>query len=81
MSGRAPAGAVVGIYVDLIAHVAVGDVIRTGSGRRYGIVSVRVQERGMHAGRQHLRCLVLGPDDDTGASQVHQIYWYPRGKR
>lgn len=75
----APAGAVVGIYVDLVASVQVGHVIQTQTGRRYGVVSVRVQERGKHRGRQHLRCVVLAPDDVVDPGQwVHEIRWYKR---
>lgn len=56
----APVGAAVKLYVDLAARVAVDDVIETTSGRRYQVLGVRVQQRGKHAGRQHLQCLVLG---------------------
>jgi hypothetical protein len=76
----APAGTEVGLYVDLVAQVAIGDIIETRSGRRYGVVSVRVQERGKHAGRQHLRAVVLaegGLEHSPGA--VHRIRWYRRG--
>lgn len=73
----APVGAEVGLYVDLVAPVEVGDVIETRSGRRYGVLSVRVQERGKHAGRQHLRCLVVEPEFVPGG-RVHRIRWYRR---
>lgn len=55
----APVGAEVGIHVDLVARVEVGDVIETDTGRRYGVVAVRVQAKGKHRGRQHLRVVVL----------------------
>lgn len=81
----APAGAVVGIYVDLVARVREGDIIQTESGRRYQVMHVREQTRGMHVGRQHLRVLVLGDDDgdlvlrpDGAPSEVHVIRWYKR---
>ncbi len=77
----APAGAIVVLYVDLVAQVAGGDVIETQTGRRYRVVLVRVQHRGRHAGRQHLRCLVLGDDDEVGAATVHRISWYRRRAR
>jgi len=78
---RAPEGAEVGLYVDLLARVRVGHVIQTQTGRRYGVVSVRVQERGIHAGRQHLRCVVLGPDTELArGTKVHTIHWYKRGR-
>lgn len=76
----APAGAEVGIYVDSVAPVAVGDVIETQTGRRYVVVARWVQERGMYFGRQHLRCVVLDPDASVGASTVHRIRWYARGR-
>lgn len=84
----APAGAIVGLYVDLVARVEVGDVIETQTGRQYQVVERREQTRGKHAGRQHLRCLVL---DERGAGLViadvevrepvvHRIRWYSRGR-
>lgn len=92
----APAGAEVGLYVDLRERVFVGDVIETQSGRRYAVVDVRVQARGKHRGRQHLRAVVLGEDDpgpmggvyaqqngdgfDVWVPRTHKIHWYPRGK-
>lgn len=59
----APAGAIVRLYVDLLARVEADHIIRTQSGRRYRVLTVRVQARGKHAGRQHLVCSVLGPGD------------------
>jgi hypothetical protein len=87
----APAGAVVGIYVDLVERVGSGDVIETQSGRRYRVLVVREQTRGRHVGRQHLRCLVdpeatpddlvyAGRDGDTRPGVVHTIRWYARGR-
>lgn len=87
---KAPAGAIVRIYLDLVARVGTGDIIETQSGRRYRVLGVRVQERGKHAGRQHLSCVVLGPDeltyegmtpDHPSIPTVHKIRWYPRGRR
>jgi hypothetical protein len=57
----APAGAIVALHVDLEARVATGDVIATQTGRRYRVLDVRVQGRGWHVGRQHLRVVVLAP--------------------
>lgn len=77
----APTGTEVGLYVDLLSPVAPGHVIETGTGRRYGVVSVRVQARGKHTGRQHLRALVLEKDAELGAAtRVHTIRWYSREK-
>ena len=54
--------------------------IRTRTGRTYHVLSVRVQQRGKHAGRQHLRVLVCAPDvvlaDDA---DVRELWWYRRG--
>lgn len=77
----APAGAEVGLYVDLVAPVAIGDVIETQTGRRYVVSSVRVQQRGANSGRQHLRCVVLAADDPLPTSgTLHPIRWYARGR-
>lgn len=78
----APPGRVVALYYDSPVQVAVGDFIRTPSGRTYRIETVRVQERGRHVGRQHIGGLVLDPDDPdqqpTPGDVVHPIYWYAR---
>lgn len=84
----APPRTEVGIYVDLLAPVHVGDFIRTQTGRSYQVVMVRRQLRGKHAGRQHLRAIVLDGDiveqvdaaalaADDG-QRIHQIRWYRR---
>ena len=75
----APAGAAVGIYVDLVDEVAVGDVIQTQTGRRYLVLGRRVQLRGKHVGRQHLRCVVVERGDLASAC-VHEIRWYRRAR-
>jgi len=59
----APAGAEVGIYVDLVDEVTIGDVIETQTGRRYLVTARRAQLRGRHVGRQHLRVVVLDPEE------------------
>lgn len=74
----APAGSTVGLYVDLAAPVEPGHVIETQTGRRYGVTSVRVQMRGRHIGRQHLRCIVLEAGQEIGDAVVHRIRWYSR---
>lgn len=78
----APVGAEVGLYVDTVQAVEVGHVIATETGRAYGVISVRRQERGKHVGRQHLRCIVL---DGLGAvapgTVVVTIRWYRRHAR
>lgn len=78
----APAGAVVRIYVDLVARVLVGDVIETQTGRRYRVLGVRVQKRGRRRGRQHLSCVVLDNVEQlVDGATLHRIRWYPRGRR
>jgi hypothetical protein len=89
----APIGAEVGLYVDLRERVELGDVIETRAGRRYGVTSVRVQERGKHAGRQHLRAVVLAEGEQlmisrdvgdrtvvTSGGRTHRIRWYRRDR-
>lgn len=84
----APAGAIVSLYVDLVAPVAVNDLIETQTGRRYAVLDVRLQARGKRLGRQHLRAIVLGRDQDIApdiarGATLHTIRWYvrSRGKR
>lgn len=78
----APAGAVVGLYVDLHEVVQLGDVIETQTGRRYLVASTRVQRSGMHAGRQHLRAVVLAPGAELPeVGMLHRIVWYRRKRR
>lgn len=80
MPGRPP-GSEVGLYFDSPVHVLVdGDYLRTPSGRLYEVLDVRVQQRGIHVGRQHLRCLVITADQVTDPSRVFAIHWYPRRK-
>lgn len=86
----APAGAVVSLYVDLRTEVSVDDIIETQSGRRYQVLAARVQQRGKHIGRQHLRCRVMGEDErhpyegmtpeHPWIPTVHRIRWYSRGR-
>jgi hypothetical protein len=78
----APLGAIVGLYVDLVASVATGDLIETQTGRCYFVVDVRVQKRGRHQGRQHLRAQVIDRADVCPSAMVgrtvHTIRWYKR---
>lgn len=81
MGGRAPAGATVGLYYDSPRAVESGDFLRTPTGRTYLIESVRIQGRGLHVGRQHLRATVMEaghvPEPDA---RVLPIYWYGRSR-
>ncbi len=76
--GGAPVGAVVGLFYDG-RRVVVGEYLRTRTGRTYQAVTVRVQQKGAHPGRQHLRCLVV--EEAQRGVRVHPLCWYPRGKR
>lgn len=72
----APPGSFVKITYDGDA-LHEGDALVTPSGRSYGVVSVRVQTRGKHAGRQHCRLLVL---DERPTERVFPLVWNPRPK-
>lgn len=78
----APPGALVRIFYDG-PELAPGHFLRTPTGRTYRVVSVRVQRRGRHLGRQHLACLVTGPRSgptvrDHAEGRIHPLFWYPR---
>ena len=76
---KAAVGAEVGLYIDHRGEVEVGDEIVTRSGRRDLVVQHRVQVKGIHAGRHHLRCVVLAPDAERDPdSRVITIWWYSR---
>lgn len=78
MAGKPP-GSEVGLYYDSPIHqLDAGDYLRTPSGRMYEVLDVRVQERGAHVGRQHLRCLVITVDQVTDVERVFPIHWYSR---
>lgn len=76
---KAQPGTTVGLYLDSIDRLQKGDFVRSQTGRTYLIETVRVQARGRHIGRQHLRATVMPPDftpeqDDT----VFDFRWYRR---
>lgn len=77
MPSKAPAGAMVKLFYDG-ARLGPGEYLRTKTGRLYRVVSVRVQERGKHAGRQHLACLVSSVAEP--GAPVRDLYWYARGR-
>ena len=76
-------GRVVSLYYDSPRDVAVGDFIRTPSGRTYRVETVRVQQRGIHTGRKHIGALVLDPanteEQPSEDDVVHPLHWYSRG--
>lgn len=58
-----------------------GDYLRTQTGRTYLIDRVRVQQKGKHAGRQHLLCTVMPADHVTEpGAVVRTIIWYDRSR-
>jgi predicted transcriptional regulator len=71
----APKGAVVRIYYDGAA-VHVGEALQTPTGRTYLVLERRLQVRGKHVGRQHLRC-VVGAELESG-TKVLKLRWYKR---
>lgn len=77
----APVGANVGLYVDLVREVMPLDVIQTQTGRLYLVLEVRRQTRGKHAGRQHLRAMVIDESTELAGVTLHRIRWYARRRR
>lgn len=82
MTAASP-GSIVGIYMDTTRTLDPGDYIQTGTGRVYEIQAVRVQQRGVHVGRQHLRVVVMPPEFDLGAAiaagaRAIPLVWYRR---
>lgn len=84
MSG-APVGRNVGLYIDSATVLGEGDFVTTRTGRAYRVTSNRIQARGKHTGRQHLRVDVvemaeveqaLAADEDVISLP---IWWYSRG--
>ncbi|WP_374978115.1 hypothetical protein ACEYYH_10565 [Microbacterium trichothecenolyticum] len=73
----APIGAVVKLYIDSRQQLEVGDVVETEAGRRYDVLTVRVQERGKHRGRQHFSARVMAPDEPP-RERTQRIRWYRR---
>ncbi len=75
---KAP-GEAASLYWDGWHLASEGDYIRTKTGRTYLITHVRVQEKGKHAGRQHLKTIVMAPDHVVEEDAVvHEIHWYKR---
>lgn len=70
------------LYYDAVTRdVNDGDYIRTPTGRTYLIQGIRIQEKGKHAGRMHLSCIVMAadhvPEEDA---TVHPLHWYSRNR-
>lgn len=77
----APPGTEVGLFMDMGTQLEAGDYLRSRSGRTYLVDNVRVQQRGVHIGRQHLRCIVVRPEDVAPDARIIDFWWYPRGKK
>lgn len=60
--------------------VSPGDTLRTPTGRTYGVLSVRVQQRGKHVGRQFVTAVVLDGLPPT-STKTHLLIWYSRDKK
>lgn len=80
---KAAAGTTVSLYWDSREMAEVGDYIRTvTTGRTYEVIGTRVQIRGRHVGRQHLRCIVMAADFEPAEDDVvHPIAWYRRDRQ
>lgn len=78
MSG-APVGSVVSIYYDSPRAITIGDVLYTPTSRMYLIVELRVQARGRHVGRKHLRCMIV--DKPPVGCSMFPLFWYARRRR
>lgn len=67
------------LYLDSRDRIEPGDYVRTRTGRTYLVTAARVQERGKHAGRQHLQTVVMEPGHVAEPdATVHMCYWYRR---
>lgn len=69
------------LYIDAAMSLEKGDYVVTPTGRTYEVLTVRVQQRGKHAGRQHLNVIVLDPaaPKDPDAYVLH-LHWYSRNR-
>ena len=70
---KAPPGALVSIYYDSPREIAPGDALQAPSGRTYIIAGIRIQKRGKHIGRKHLKCIV-SDGSQAFSGTVHPIY-------
>ena len=81
MAHTKPLGTECTLYYDSPREVEAFDVIRTQAGTCYRVLEVRIQERGKHAGRKHLKCLRIAPEDVEEDDTIHPLYWYSRERR
>jgi hypothetical protein len=71
----APIGANVGLYVDLVERVSVGDIIETRSGRRCVVVERDADHKIVATQNGD------GIDIAEVRTKIHRIRWYVRGRR
>lgn len=76
---KAAAGSVVQIYVDSMRNIQVGECLVTDTGRSYQIIEMRVQAKGVHVGRKHIRAIVF--DQAPRGVITHPLRWYRRNKK
>lgn len=73
---KAPAGALVKLYIDSFDPIKIGEWIVTTTGRAYQIVELRRQMKGKYRRRWHIKAIVhlSAPEDAV----IHKITWYKR---
>jgi hypothetical protein len=67
------------LYVDGIPRLRCGHYIRSNGGSVYLVQTMR-QNRNRPQ-RRHLDCVRWPPDQIPRGAVVHEIRWYPRGKK
>lgn len=70
---RSPIGGEVGFHIDWPDTIIEGDYLRSPTGRTYLAIKCRTQMRGMYIGRQHLRLIVVAPNDVEQGAIVHEF--------
>ena len=75
-----PPGAEVGIYYDTDGEVAVGDWLRTGTGRSYFVTASRESgtARPPWSRRFRLRAVVVPPEEVPPDGIIHPVRWHSR---
>jgi hypothetical protein len=75
----APIGAVVRLYVDMLAALEPGDVLSTPAGTHYAVVSARRGRGPVHPHRQYLEALKV--EVPAAGARVVILRWYRRKRR
>lgn len=79
MAHTKPLGTTCKLHYDSPREVEAFDVIRTEpAGTCYRVLEVRIQERGKHAGKKHLKCVRIAAGDVEEDDVVRPLYWYQR---